>query len=72
MYLPTCPHEQDVTQGQFFCAEFNRFEFKVFLLQDRLPYHWIQFNVMTRHFFFAGERGVLTPLQDCSQYSRLC
>ena len=26
MYLPTPPHEQDVTQGQFL-KQFNRFEF---------------------------------------------
>ena len=31
---PTPPLEQDMTQGQFFLAEFNRFEFKVFLLLD--------------------------------------
>ena len=33
-YLPTPPLGQDMTQGQFFKAEFNRFEFKVFLLLD--------------------------------------
>ena len=33
-YLPTPPLGQDMTQGQFFKAEFNRFEFRVFLLLD--------------------------------------
>ena len=37
-YLPTSPLGQDMTQGQFFKAEFNRFEFevwiRVFLLLD--------------------------------------
>ena len=36
MYLPIPSHEQDVTQGQFF--EFNRSEFRVFLLLDWLSY----------------------------------
>ena len=31
IYLPTPPLGQDTTQGQ---AEFNRFEFRVFLLLD--------------------------------------
>ena len=31
---PTPPLGQDMTQGQFFKAEFNRFEFRVFLLLD--------------------------------------
>ena len=34
LYLPTPPLGQDVTQGQFFKAEFNRFEFRVVLLLD--------------------------------------
>ena len=29
-YLPTPPLGQDMTQGHFFKAEFNRFEFRVF------------------------------------------
>ena len=33
-YLPTPPLGQDMTQGQFFKAEFNRFEFSVFILLD--------------------------------------
>ena len=37
IYLPLPPHEQDVTVGEF-QVEFNRFEFRVFLLLDRLPY----------------------------------
>ena len=36
-YLPTPPDNQNVTQGQFY-AEFNRFEFEVFLPLHRLPY----------------------------------
>ena len=36
IYLPTHRHVQDVTQGQFFLAEFNWFEFRVFLLRDWL------------------------------------
>ena len=32
-YLPTPPLGQDMTQGQFL-VEFNRFDFRVFLLQD--------------------------------------
>ena len=36
-YLPTPPLGQDMTQGQFL-AEFNRFEFRVFLLLDLLPH----------------------------------
>ena len=41
----TYPHEQPVrvdrcnAQGQFFKTEFNRFEFRVFLFLDQLPYH---------------------------------
>ena len=35
---PALPLEQDVTQGQFFKAEFNWFEFRIFHLQDRLLY----------------------------------
>ena len=35
-YLPTPPLGHDLTQGQFL-AEFNRFEFRVFLLLDYLP-----------------------------------
>ena len=31
---PTPPLGQDMTQGQFLKAEFNRFEFRVFLLLD--------------------------------------
>ena len=31
---PTPPLGQDMTQGQFFLAEFSRFEFRVFLLLD--------------------------------------
>ena len=31
---PTPPLGQDMTQGQFFKAEFNRFEFRVVLLLD--------------------------------------
>ena len=31
---PTPPLGQDMTQGQFFKAEFNRFEFRVFLFLD--------------------------------------
>ena len=31
---PTPPLGQDMTQGQFFKAKFNRFEFRVFLLLD--------------------------------------
>ena len=31
---PTPPFELDMTQGRFFKAEFNRFEFRVFLLLD--------------------------------------
>ena len=31
---PTPPLGQDMTQGQFFKVEFNRFEFRVFLLLD--------------------------------------
>ena len=31
---PTPPLGQDLTQGQFISAEFNRFEFRVFLLLD--------------------------------------
>ena len=31
---PTPPLGQDMTQGQFFKAEFNRFDFRVFLLLD--------------------------------------
>ena len=39
MYLsPPPPHEHDATKGQIYKAEFNRFEFPVFLLLDRLPY----------------------------------
>ena len=30
IYLPTPPLGQDMTQGQFFKPEFNRFEFRVF------------------------------------------
>ena len=37
-HLPTPPLGQDMTQRQFFKAEFNRFEFRVFLLLDKLPY----------------------------------
>ena len=29
IYLPTLPHEQIVTQGQFL-EQFNRFEFRIF------------------------------------------
>ena len=39
IYLPTPPHEQDATQGQYLKAEFNRFEFRVFILLDWLPIH---------------------------------
>ena len=40
MYVFTQPlrHKQDATQGQFFKAEFNKFEFRVFLLLDWLLY----------------------------------
>ena len=31
---PTPPLGQDMTQGQFFKAEFNRFHFRVFILLD--------------------------------------
>ena len=31
---PTPPLGQDMTQGNFFKGEFNRFEFRVFLLLD--------------------------------------
>ena len=31
--------KQDVTQGQFFLVRLNKFEFKIFLLLDRLPYN---------------------------------
>ena len=34
----TPPFDQDATQGQFFRLEFNRFEFRLFLLVNRLPY----------------------------------
>ena len=37
MYLRTLPHEQDVTLGHF-SADFYRFEFKIFLLLEKLPY----------------------------------
>ena len=52
----TSPHGQDLTQGQLY-AEFDRFEFKVFLLLDKL------FNQSQRtqlegeqldSYFFAG------------------
>ena len=36
-YLSNPPHEQDTIQGHF-KAEFNRYEFRVFLLVDLLPY----------------------------------
>ena len=35
---PIPPLRQDMTQGHFFKAEFNRFEFRVFLLLDQLPH----------------------------------
>ena len=38
MYLPKPQHKQDATQCQFFYGEFNRLEFRVFLLQDWMPY----------------------------------
>ena len=39
IYLRTPLDAQDVIQGQFFFqVEFNRFEFRVFLLLDQLPY----------------------------------
>ena len=34
----TPPHEQDVTQGQFFKQNLTEFEFRVVLLLDWLPY----------------------------------
>ena len=38
VYLPNLfSHQQDVTTGEFFKAEFNSFEFKIFLLPDWLP-----------------------------------
>ena len=39
IYLPTPPHEQDATQGQFFKRSLTGFEFRVFLLLDWLPSH---------------------------------
>ena len=37
MYLPTSQYEQDETQGQS-SVEFHRFEFRLFLLLNRLLY----------------------------------
>ena len=37
-YLPISPHEQDMTQGQFFMQSIKRLEFIVFFLIDWLPY----------------------------------
>ena len=38
MYLPTPPHELDLTEGQYFKVDFNKFGFRIFLLLERLLY----------------------------------
>ena len=40
VYIRIYQPEQYVAQGQFFQWSFNRFESRVFLLVDRLPYQY--------------------------------
>ena len=54
--MPTPLQGQDTSQGQL---EFNRFEFRVFLLQDWLPYQSFKSPVYSTSYLFLKENNWL-------------